>query len=133
MFKRGKKNLEAEIINLYLFLLLLYKRMCLLLHFVSFDVYRAERPGRADVLAAAASHTDVRVDVRIRESVFVRHHSDGLRRAVLRTSAAARSVGVDDAVFFKEHYFSHLRQVLLFYSQRLDGTIGAAVATYCTV
>ena len=80
----------------------------ILLYDISFDVYGAERAGRADVFTTATTYTNFRINMRNCQPVLERNHRQSLRRAMLRTSPATGTVPIDDAILFDENNFAHL-------------------------
>ena len=102
-----------------------------MVHFISFHINRAERSGRAEVLAGAAADAFVFVHGRdLHRSVrtFVVYHLDGSRRAVTGAVAAADAVGEHHAVLLDPYGMTDMDAGLLFPCDGLDGTGRADLA-----
>ena len=105
-----------------------------MVHFISFHINRAERSGRAEVLAGAAADAFVFVHGRhLHGSVrtFVVYHLDGSCRAMAGAVAAAHAVGEHYAIVFNPYGMTHMDAGLLFPCDGLDGTGRADLAATC--
>ena len=101
------------------------------MHFITFNINRAERSGGAEVLAGAAADAFVFVHGRhLHRSVrtFVVYHLDGSRRAMAGTVAAAHAVGEHYAIVFNPYGMTHMDAGLFLTCDGLDGTSGTDLA-----
>ena len=102
-----------------------------MVHFISFHINRAERSGRAEVLASAAADAFVFVDGRhlyLAVRTFVIHHLDSSSGAVACAVAAADTVGQHHAIVLDPYGMSHMDICLLLTGNGLDGTSRADLA-----
>lgn len=106
-----------------------------MMHLIPFYVYRAERSGRAEVLAGAAADALVLVYGRhLHRSVrvFVVYHLDGSCRAVTCAVAARYSIGKNYTIFLNPHGMADMDGGLFFSRDGLNGTGRAYLAATCT-
>ena len=125
-------GLESEIIYLYLFLFFHFWRDGLRLYCIGHDDH-GFRCGRTDVFASAASDADILIQVRKKQTVFIRLHGDGLGRAMLVAGPAVGAVFYDDAMVFPEIGFPYLGKVFFLYGQRHQSPVGTNLGTNVTI
>ena len=102
-----------------------------MMHLIPFYVYRAERSGRAEVLAGTAADALVLVNSRnlhCAVRAFVVYHLDSSCRAVTCAVAAADAVGQHHAIVLDPHGMPHMDICLLLTGNGLDGTGRADLA-----
>ena len=93
--------------------------------YITLHINRAERSGRAEVLASTAADTFVFIHGRhLHRAIraFVVYHLDGSRRAVAGAVAAADTIGQHHTVFLDPYGVTGMLHGLLFQRDRLDGT-----------
>ena len=101
------------------------------MHFISFHVNRAERSGRAEVLAGAAADAFVLVNGRhlhLAVLSFIVYHLDGTSGAMTCTVAAADTVSQHHAVLFDPNGMTDMLHGLFFPCDGFDGTSRADLA-----
>ena len=101
------------------------------MYLIPLHINRAERSGRAEVLAGAAADAFVFVHGRhLHRSVrtFVVYHLDGSRRAVTGAVAAADAVGKHYAVLLDPYGMTDMDAGLFLTCDGLDGTSGTDLA-----
>ena len=105
-----------------------------MVHFISFHINRAERSGRAAVLAGTAADAFVLVHGRhlyLAVRAFVVHHLNGTCGAVACAVAATHAIGQYNTIIFNPHSMTHMDVGLFFPCDRFDGTSGADLAAAC--
>ena len=105
-----------------------------MMHLIPFYVYRAERSGRAEVLACPAAYAFVLVHGRhlhCAVRAIVVNHLDGSRRAVTCAVATADAVGQHHAIVLDPYGMPHMDAGLLLTGNGLDGTGRADLAATC--
>ena len=105
-----------------------------MMSYITFHINRAERSGRAEVLAGAAAYAFILVHGRhlhCAVRAFVVYHLDGSRRAMTGAVAAADAVGQHHAIVLDPHGMPHMDICLLLTGNGLDGTGRADLAATC--
>ena len=105
-----------------------------MVHFISFHINRAERSGRAEVLAGAAANAFDLVHGRhLHRAVraFVVHHRDGSRRAVAGAIATTDTIAKHNAILLDPHGMTNMDGGLFLTGDGLDGTGRADLAAPC--
>ena len=97
--------LSVYVLSSFVFIVLVYSGCAsyLTVDEMPFDIYCAERSGRAQVFACSAADAPLLIDGRYSQGIRIarlkRHHSYGSGRTVTRTVAAFLSVRYRDTVF----------------------------------
>ena len=105
------------------------------MHFISLDINRAERSGRAEVLASTTTDTFVFIHgghFHRAVRAFVVNHLYGSHRAVAGAVAATYAIGQNHAVFLHPHGMTSMNGGLFLSRNGLDGTSGTDFAATCT-
>ena len=101
------------------------------MHFIPFYINRAERTGRAEVLAGTTADALVLVHGRhlyCAVRAFVVYHLDGSRRAVTCAVAAADAIGQHHTIVLDPYGMTHMDVCLLLTGNGLNGTSRADLA-----
>ena len=104
------------------------------MHLIPLHINRAERSGRAEVLAGAAADAFVLVygrHLHLAVWAFVVYHLNGTCGAVACAVAATHTIGQYDAIIFNPNGMTHMDASLLFPCDRFDGTSRADLAASC--
>ena len=102
-----------------------------MMHLIPFHINRAERSGRAEVLAGTAADAFVLVygrHLHLAVRSFIFYHLDGTCGAVACAVAATHTIGQYDAIIFNPNGMTHMDTSFFLTGNGLDGTSGADLA-----
>ena len=98
-----------------------------MMHFIPFNINRAEWAGGAEVLAGTAADALVLIDGG-HLMAFVVNHLDGSRGAMTGAVAARNAIGQNNAVVLHPNGMADMDSGLLLTGNGLDGTSGTNLA-----
>ena len=102
-----------------------------MMYLIPLHINRAERSGRAEVLAGAAADAFVLVHSRhlhLAVRSFIFYHLDGTCGAVACAVAAADTVGQHNTIIFNPNGMTYMDASFFLTGNGLDGTSGADLA-----